>query len=50
MDDLVIRRSQYGWTMYEGDAIVASANDPGNLVNFAVKLESNVHVIVNEED
>ena len=44
--ELVIRRSEYGWTMYEGDKIVASANDPGQLVNLAVTLEANVYVDV----
>lgn len=50
MADLVIERSPYGWTMYEHEDIVASANDPSKLVNLAVTLGANVRVIVNEED
>jgi hypothetical protein len=43
-EPLVIKRSIYGWTMYEAENIVASADFPGDLVDYAIELSSDVLV------
>ena len=53
---LVVRPSSYGWTLYDpveahGNDIVASADSPGRLVDYAVqRLRSDVIVTLRTEE